>query len=70
MYGLQLASHPLWRDADDQDLENASEGLEKYLMNKLYAVCFQPALSDDALRDQALADKLELLSFIEPQVWG
>lgn len=48
----QMAAHALWRDASDEELENAAEGLEKYLMNKLYGVCFQPALSDDALRDQ------------------
>ena len=61
----KLAQHELWIDATDEELDNASEGLEKYLMNKMYKACFQPVASDDALRDQALADRLSLLSFIE-----
>lgn len=61
----KLAQHELWIDSTDEELDNASEGLEKYLMNKMYKACFQPVASDDALRDQALADRLSLLSFIE-----
>lgn len=62
----KLAQHELWKGATDEELDNAAEGLEKYLMNKMYKACFQPIASDDALRDQALSDRLSLLSFIKP----
>ena len=54
------------KDATEEELDNAREGLEKYLMNKMYRVCFQPASSDDVMRDRALADRLELVSFVTP----
>jgi hypothetical protein len=40
-----------------QELDDAAEGLEKYLMNKMYKQCFQPARSEDAERDTALTDR-------------
>jgi len=63
----QLASHKLWENASDEELDNAAEGLEKYLMNKMYKVCFQPASSDDLQRDQALLDKFKMFSFLQPK---
>eukprot|EP00040_Diaphanoeca_grandis_P034695 m.216372 g.216372 ORF g.216372 m.216372 type:complete len:475 (-) comp33207_c3_seq1:448-1872(-) len=63
----KVAQHELWRDCSHDELDNASEGLEKYLMNKMYKACFQPSSSDDALRDQALAERLSLLSFVRPE---
>ena len=53
-------------DATDDELDDAAEGLEKYLMNKMYKQCFQPARSDDVERDQALTDRLNMFSFVRP----
>ena len=66
---LQMATHTLWRNASAEDLENAAEGLEKYLMNKLYSVCFQPALSDDVFRDQVTRLSHRNIARLPPFVW-
>eukprot|EP00041_Stephanoeca_diplocostata_P000166 m.13651 g.13651 ORF g.13651 m.13651 type:complete len:346 (+) comp10170_c0_seq4:407-1444(+) len=64
---LKLAEHELWKNASEDELDNAYEGLEKYLMNKMYKACFQPSASDDISRDQALADRLAIMSFVRPE---
>lgn len=60
-------NHELWRGASAEELDNASEGLEKYLLSKMYRVLFRPKLSDDGVRDEILRDRMALLSFLEPQ---
>lgn len=60
-------THELWKGASEEDLDNAAEGLEKYVMSKMYRVYFQPRLSDDAVKDEILRDRIKLLSFLEPQ---
>ncbi len=45
------ASHRC-KGASEDDLANAAEGLEKYLMSKMYRVYFQPKMSDDAVKDE------------------
>mmetsp|Transcript_17886 Transcript_17886/g.46713 ORF Transcript_17886/g.46713 Transcript_17886/m.46713 type:complete len:471 (+) Transcript_17886:281-1693(+) len=65
--GDKLARHELWRNASEEELDNAKEGLEKYMMNKMYKVCFQPAMSDDASEDQSLSDRLAMLGFVKPE---
>lgn len=42
------------QDATYEELENAEEGLEKYLLSKMYKEFFQPQSSDDELRDQVI----------------
>ena len=59
--------HPLWLGASETDLLNAKEGLEKYLMSKMYKVYFQPKHSEDALHDEVILNKTQLLAFLEPQ---
>ena len=51
-----------------EDPDIALEGMEKYLMNKLYKSCFLPAASDDGPTDLALAERLSLMSFVQAQV--
>ncbi|EDQ84286.1 uncharacterized protein MONBRDRAFT_30406 [Monosiga brevicollis MX1] len=63
-----LANHELWRDATDADLEYGYEGMEKYIMSKLYQYVFQPPHSDDVHQDQALTDRMKMLAFIKPEV--
>lgn len=61
-----LKSHILWKGATQQELENAREGLEKYLMTKLYSKAFSPTV-DDLGKDVQLQTRLEnLQKFIKP----
>lgn len=60
-------SHPLWAGATDEELESAGEGLEKYLMTKLFSRVFAP-LPEDAVHDQKLFEKICLLQqFVRPE---
>eukprot|EP00038_Savillea_parva_P018022 m.22178 g.22178 ORF g.22178 m.22178 type:complete len:461 (-) comp3964_c0_seq1:246-1628(-) len=65
--GQKVAVHDLWKGSSPEELDNAFEGLEKYLMNKMYKACFQPAASDDVSKDMVLREKLALMSFIRPE---
>lgn len=33
---LKIMEHNLWKDATDEEIEGIEEGLEKYIMTKLY----------------------------------
>ena len=44
-------THPLWRSASEEELEASGEGLEKYLMTKLYSRTFA-VVPDDIERDR------------------
>eukprot|EP01147_Barroeca_monosierra_P002595 gene2595-5509_t len=63
----RVAEHELWKDASSEELDNANEGMEKYILSKLYRYYFQPDVCDEALQDQALADRMKILSFIRPE---
>lgn len=32
----KITEHPLWKDITDEEMEGVEEGLEKYVMTKLY----------------------------------
>lgn len=34
-----ILEHPLWRDANDDEIDAVGEGLEKYVLTKLYPKC-------------------------------
>ncbi|KAH7439276.1 hypothetical protein KP509_04G053400 [Ceratopteris richardii] len=59
--------HPLWTGASIEELENAGEGLEKYLMTKLYSRTFA-SVPEELEHDQRVYEKLRLLQqFIRPE---
>lgn len=31
-----ILQHPLWKDASEDEIENITEGIEKYILTKLY----------------------------------
>ncbi|KAI9159292.1 hypothetical protein H9P43_008632 [Blastocladiella emersonii ATCC 22665] len=62
---VQLAKNELYANASDDDLENAKEGMEKLLMNKLHPFTFSPSTSDDGVRDEVLFKKTSILQWIE-----
>jgi len=60
-------THPLFANATDEELESAGEGLEKYLMTKLFARAFAP-VHQEVEHDQRLSEKMGLLQqFIRPE---
>lgn len=59
--------HPLWTGATPEELENAGEGLEKYLMTKLYFRTFA-SVPEEVEHDQRVYEKMHLLQqFIRPE---
>lgn len=59
--------HPLWAGATEEDIDSAGEGLEKYLMTKLFNRTF-PSLPEDAKSDQDISEKMSLLQqFLRPE---
>ncbi|MCO5614860.1 hypothetical protein L7F22_069145 [Adiantum nelumboides] len=59
--------HPLWAGATPEELENAGEGLEKYLMTKLYSRTFA-SVPEEVEHDQRVYEKMHLLQqFIRPE---
>ncbi|CAM6041414.1 unnamed protein product, partial [Sphagnum compactum] len=60
-------THPLFANATDEELESAGEGLEKYLMTKLFARAFAP-VPEEVEHDQRLSEKMGMLQqFIRPE---
>ncbi|CAM6099160.1 unnamed protein product [Calypogeia fissa] len=60
-------AHPLWAGATDEEFESSGEGLEKYLMSKLFSRAFAP-LPEEAEQDQRLSEKMSILQkFIRPE---
>lgn len=60
-------AHPLWAGCSEEELESAGEGLEKYVMTKLFARVFA-SLPDDAKYDEKLSEKMALIQqFVRPE---
>ena len=58
--------HPLFRDAREEELDAAGEGLEKYLMTKLHDVTFG-VTKEDREQDEHLSALLGALRFVRPE---
>ncbi|KAG0294353.1 hypothetical protein BGZ96_001348 [Linnemannia gamsii] len=57
----------LWRNVSDQEFENAREGIEKLVMNRLFGYTFSPSTTDDAERDEVLTQKIRIFRWIKPE---
>ncbi|KFM23363.1 Vacuolar protein sorting-associated protein 9A [Auxenochlorella protothecoides] len=55
--------HPVWRGSAPQVLDEAVEGLEKYLMSKVWRLTFATS-PEDVERDERCARILDALSFV------
>ncbi|XP_010063331.1 vacuolar protein sorting-associated protein 9A [Eucalyptus grandis] len=59
--------HPLWAGCSEEELESAGEGLEKYVMTKLFSRVFA-SHPDDVKLDEDLSEKMALVQqFIRPE---
>ncbi|CAM9001491.1 unnamed protein product [Rhodiola kirilowii] len=60
-------AHPLWAGCSEEELDSAGEGLEKYVMTKLFTRVFA-SLPDDIELDNQLSEKMALVQqFIRPE---
>ncbi|XP_022141647.1 vacuolar protein sorting-associated protein 9A-like [Momordica charantia] len=60
-------AHPLWSGCSEEELESAGEGLEKYVMTKLFTRVYA-SLRDDVKIDEQLSDKIALIQqFARPE---
>ncbi len=69
LQGLEdkIRQHTVWQGASDEELEEMSETLERFVMSKIYRVIFAPA-SSDLERDEKLQQRIQLLaSWLEPR---
>ncbi|KAF9988545.1 hypothetical protein BGZ75_009208 [Mortierella antarctica] len=57
----------LWKNATDQEFENVKEGMEKLVMNRLFACTFSPSTTDDAERDEVLSQKIRIFRWIKEE---
>ncbi|TFK29629.1 hypothetical protein FA15DRAFT_690940 [Coprinopsis marcescibilis] len=72
---VQMRSCDVWRNASDAEFDNAMEGMEKLVMNRLYEFTFTPQLAqanpprpittDDLEKDKVLAQRIALFGWIE-----
>lgn len=64
---VAFKAHPLWSGCFEDELESAGEGLQKYVMTKLFA-CVFASIPDDVKLDDQLSDKMALIQqFIRPE---
>ncbi|KAK8538721.1 hypothetical protein V6N13_009096 [Hibiscus sabdariffa] len=64
---VAFGAHPLWAGCSEEELDSAGEGLEKYVMTKLFTRVFA-SLPDDVKHDEQLSEKMSLVQqFIRPE---
>ncbi|KAJ8773414.1 hypothetical protein K2173_028591 [Erythroxylum novogranatense] len=64
---MAFRAHPLWAGCSEEELDSAGEGLEKYVMTKLFTRVFA-SLPDDVRVDEQLSEKMSLIQqFVRPE---
>ncbi|KAJ2801319.1 hypothetical protein H4R20_003721 [Coemansia guatemalensis] len=61
---MKMRESEVWQQMSERDFDNAREGMEKLVMNRLYPLCFSPSTSDDADKDHVLREKMSLFRWI------
>ncbi|KAI0352403.1 hypothetical protein OH77DRAFT_1523446 [Trametes cingulata] len=74
---VRMRESEVWRNASDAEFDNAMEGMEKLVMNRLYDFTFtpqvakavppRPVTADDLERDRVLSQRIALFKWIEPK---
>ncbi|CAN8258733.1 unnamed protein product [Cochlearia groenlandica] len=60
-------AHPLWSGCSEEELDSAGDGLEKYVMTKLFTRVFA-SNTEDVISDEKLFQKMSLVQqFISPE---
>ncbi|KAI0642190.1 hypothetical protein C8Q79DRAFT_918080 [Trametes meyenii] len=73
----RMRESDIWRNASEAEFDNAMEGMEKLVMNRLYEFTFtpqvvkavppRPVTADDLERDRVLSQRIALFKWIEPK---
>lgn len=58
-----ICKHPLWRGASDEELDDMREGLEKYILTKLYTKLFRSREKEVEI-DEKIVDRLDRMAFM------
>ncbi|CAO3629999.1 unnamed protein product [Cunninghamella echinulata] len=61
---VKMRECEVWKNATEQEFENAKEGMEKLVMNRLYNATFSPSTTDDKERDEILHQKISIFRWI------
>ncbi|CAG8448486.1 2091_t:CDS:2 [Ambispora leptoticha] len=69
---IEMRECEIWRDVSEQEFENAKEGIEKLVMNRLYSLTFTPAIkgpvtTDDRERDEILHQKIQIFRWVKEE---
>ncbi|TCD69504.1 hypothetical protein EIP91_007434 [Steccherinum ochraceum] len=74
---LRMREAEVWKNVSDAEFDNAMEGMEKLVMNRLYEFTFTPQVArmipprpitaDDLERDRVLSQRIALFTWIEPR---
>ncbi|KAJ1679605.1 hypothetical protein EV182_001705 [Spiromyces aspiralis] len=62
-----MRENSVWRSLPEPEFDNAMEGMEKLVMNRLFSACFSPPITDDSERDQILREKMSLFRWIKEE---
>ncbi|KJE96549.1 hypothetical protein, variant [Capsaspora owczarzaki ATCC 30864] len=62
--GNRISTHPLWKNSQQEELENAIDGIEKYVMTKLYSQVFSPSSTDDTAKDELIDQRIRRLRWV------
>uniref|UniRef100_A0A7S1KTD5 VPS9 domain-containing protein n=1 Tax=Percolomonas cosmopolitus TaxID=63605 RepID=A0A7S1KTD5_9EUKA len=60
----EMERHPQWKDSSDLEMENAREGVEKYVMTKIFNKCFSSI--EDVKVDQELSMRMSCFQSLPP----
>ncbi|XP_065842309.1 uncharacterized protein [Oscarella lobularis] len=64
---VTISKHVLWKGLSSEELEIATEGLERYVMHKIHEVAYCPNREDDHRKDCEFAYKVRSLGFVTAQ---
>ncbi|PRP77765.1 hypothetical protein PROFUN_14126 [Planoprotostelium fungivorum] len=62
----RILAHPLWKDAEEEEIEDAEESIEKYMSNKLFTVIFENHCKAKETANTSLTNRIHRLRFIQP----
>ncbi|KAJ1918235.1 hypothetical protein H4219_002707 [Mycoemilia scoparia] len=65
--GDKMRENSVWKNLPDDEFDNALEGMEKLVMNRLFPVCFSPHITDDSEKDRILREKMSLFRWIREE---
>ncbi|CAG8643912.1 10066_t:CDS:10, partial [Paraglomus occultum] len=69
---LKMRETEMWQNASEQEFENAREGMEKLVMNRIFTLTFTPAIkgpvtTDDRERDDILHQRIQIFRWVREQ---